>query len=508
MNGKGDIGLFNDLKILTKNNNYVLKCWSPKFDLEKNERFVYNPFADKDVNSVTSMLMEIGRYSLLEETTPGAIYYKDNEMACINLITKILIYKQNNHSRNDKTDYTITLDNLFEFAALEKIQEVLEVNKYFRKNEKSELEKRFNFYVNLKDKIKKAVLDNTIATKFSIFREEAWNAVDDNASKPIPDAWCNNLQNLNIQIDKMFNGIKYARQNLKKLSEDEIVNEMQNQELKRLFQDYLDVAKDDDKSKALRQIKTTFRNLRNINSLTAPVISGHGTTLKSFIQSDEPTILLMSLDTTSLKTQSNQVARMLIADLKQNLPSVRVKNPGNNLLCIFDEFGSFATQDIAELHEQGRSFGFQTVYAIQTLSNLTQVGENFAARIVGNCNTYIIHRLREDKGAESIANIIGTNPAFEFTERQSDGVATGEKSIREVQQYIFHPREIRQLDDHHALITTIADGKLVPLKGAIKIDFADIQNFYSEPSLKSNIKKSINHVKDARLIFTPKQIPD
>jgi hypothetical protein len=141
--------------------------------LEKNERFVYNPFADKDVNSVTSMLMEIGRYSLLEETTPGAIYYKDNEMACINLITKILIYKQNNHSRNDKTDYTITLDNLFEFAALEKIQEVLEVNKYFRKNEKSELEKRFNFYVNLKDKIKKAVLDNTIATKFSIFREEA-----------------------------------------------------------------------------------------------------------------------------------------------------------------------------------------------------------------------------------------------------------------------------------------------------------------------------------------------
>jgi hypothetical protein len=26
VNGKGDIGLFNDLKILTKNNNYVLKC--------------------------------------------------------------------------------------------------------------------------------------------------------------------------------------------------------------------------------------------------------------------------------------------------------------------------------------------------------------------------------------------------------------------------------------------------------------------------------------------------
>jgi hypothetical protein len=35
--------------------------------------------------------MEIGRYSTIEENVPGAIYYKNDEMACISLLCKSLL---------------------------------------------------------------------------------------------------------------------------------------------------------------------------------------------------------------------------------------------------------------------------------------------------------------------------------------------------------------------------------------------------------------------------------
>jgi hypothetical protein len=89
--------------------------------------------------------MEIGRYSLLEETSPGAIYYKDNELACINLICKMLIYKQENHKPEDETDYSISLDNLFKFADLEILANNLEYKKLLGLDKKEYADKQFKF---------------------------------------------------------------------------------------------------------------------------------------------------------------------------------------------------------------------------------------------------------------------------------------------------------------------------------------------------------------------------
>ncbi len=509
VNGKGDYGLYEDLKVACENNNYNFKCWSPKFNIPKQNKFIYNPFKDKDANSVTSMLMEIGRYSLLEATTPGAIYYKDNEMACINLICKLLLFKQKNHSANDKTDYSICLENLFRFADLEKMSEILNVNEILQKDKKERLESKFNFYVNLQKKLNTAINNNTLTSeKLNEFRSQAWNIIDGNNLKQMPNNWCKDQESLLVQIDKMFKVIKSERAKLKSLNEDDQVQMITNEQLREIYQDYLDVANDDDKARALRQIKTTFRNLRNLNPVGNKIVAENGESLKEIIQSPTPTILLVSLDTASLKTQSSQIARMLISDLKQNMSSVREINPNSNLMCIFDEFGSFATQDIAELQEQGRSYGLQTVYALQTVSNLTQVGEDFAARLLGNCNTYIIHRMREDRGAEQISNIIGTNPAFEWTERQSEGETTGERSVREVQQYIFHPREIRQLHDHFILMTTVVNGIITPIAGSIKVDYSDIRNYKAQNLHDSTLTSSQRptRMRNKDLEFVPRKI--
>jgi type IV secretory pathway TraG/TraD family ATPase VirD4 len=252
----------------------------------------------------------------------------------------------------------------------------------------------------------------------------------------------------------------------------------------------------------LRQIKTTFRNLRNINTEENKIISNTGVSIEEAFQTTKPTLYLFSLNTTGLKTQSAAVARMLIADVKQNMNVIRQNDKTNNMMMILDEFGSFATPDITELQEQGRSKGFQIIYGIQTLANLTAISESFASRIIGNCNTYVIHRTKEDKGVETIANIIGTNPAYEATERHSEGVATGEQSVREVQQYIFHPKDIRQLENHYALVCTMFNNKVTPFKGAIKIDYADIKDFITKDSDNVSYVKSKQKMK-----FTPKELP-
>jgi type IV secretory pathway TraG/TraD family ATPase VirD4 len=233
----------------------------------------------------------------------------------------------------------------------------------------------------------------------------------------------------------------------------------------------------------MSNIRTTFRNLRDISG-DKRIIDSSGETLANIITSKRPTILLFSLDTKAMKIQSAQVARMLIADLKQNDRIIREKNENAKLMCIFDEFGSFATEDIVELQEQGRSFGFEIIYSIQTLSNLTKISQDFATRIIGNCSTYITHRTRDNKAAEEIANLIATNPEFEGTMRHSQGEETGEESVREVQAFIHHPRMIKQIPDHHALVVTIQEGQVTPIKDPVKIDYADTENFISNQNAK------------------------
>jgi hypothetical protein len=253
----------------------------------------------------------------------------------------------------------------------------------------------------------------------------------------------------------------------------------------KLFEEFIDVNRNDDKVKAMSNIRTTFRNLRDITN-DEKIIDVSGESLTDVITSDKPTVLLFSLDTKAKKIQSAQVARMLIADLKQNDRVIKENDENNNLMCIFDEFGSFATEDIVELQEQGRSFGFQIIYSIQTLSNLTKISLDFATRIVGNCSTYITHRTRDNKAAEEIANLISTNPSLEATERHSEGEATGEQSVREVQEYIHHPRLIKQLSDHYALIVTVKEGVVTPIKEPIKIDYADVEHFHADDNKEAS----------------------
>jgi type IV secretory pathway TraG/TraD family ATPase VirD4 len=235
----------------------------------------------------------------------------------------------------------------------------------------------------------------------------------------------------------------------------------------------------------MSSIRTQFRNLRDISGENK-IISSTGNSLAETISSEKPTVLLFSLDTKAKKIQSAQVARMLISDLKQNDRIIRMNDDKANLMCIFDEFGSFATEDIVELQEQGRSFGFQIIYAIQTLSNLTKISADFATRVIGNCSTYITHRTRDNKAAEEIANLVATNPAFEGTERESEGEFTGERSVRAVEHYIHHPRQIKQLPDHYALIVTIENGEVTPIAEPIKIDYANIENFKLNKTEKIN----------------------
>lgn len=502
VNGKGDRGLCEDLKVVAENNDYDFKCWSPQFNLQPNNRFVYNPFKDKDANAVTAMLMEIGRYSLLETTTPGAIYYKDNEMACINLIAKFLIYKNEHKDPDDQTDYSISLENLFKFA------DVSEIKKALNPLETKDLKQMDNevkiksFIDNHLDRYRK-MRDRKInpsPEQLKWMRMEVWKAFNGKDFMGFEN-WCNSFDQLINMLEKSYQRYASVEKKWKDAIQTLTVSKKNNDDIyKNLWDDLDDVGNDDDKTKAMRQIKTTFRNLRNINPLSHKIISADGQSIREIVQSSKPTILLISLDTTGLKTQSSQIARAMISDLKQNMPAVREFNKDNNLLCIFDEFGSFATQDIAELQEQGRSYGLQTVYAMQTVSNLTQIGEDFATRLIGNCNTYIIHRMREDKGAEQVANIIGTNPAFEKTERESDGETTGERSVREVMEYIFHPREMRQLPDHTVLMTTVLEGKLLPIAGQVEVDYADIKNFVADRKDKQDpksVEKPKNDVKSS-----------
>ncbi|OAV70157.1 VirD4 component of type IV secretory pathway [Bacteroidales bacterium Barb6] len=144
--------------------------------------------------------------------------------------------------------------------------------------------------------------------------------------------------------------------------------------------------------------RNTFKLMANLDPNNDRLSWKNGRTLEDVIQSKRKTILLFNLDILGNPIDNARVARMFITDLKQNVRTV--KNTGRQLMALFDEFGSFATMDMATLLEQGRSFGVNVVLSMQTISNLTNISREFASRILGNCNTRIIHRVMEDEGSE------------------------------------------------------------------------------------------------------------
>lgn len=113
-----------------------------------------------------------------------------------------------------------------------------------------------------------------------------------------------------------------------------------------------------------------------------------------------------------------------------------------------DDFTEYLTSGFVTLLNKSRSANVGIVFAHQALGDLKALGDGVMNTILTNSNLKIFMRTNEPESANYFSEVIGTAEGSKVTERQKQSIfgseKTGDGSVREVEEFKFHPNIFKQ----------------------------------------------------------------
>lgn len=207
-------------------------------------------------------------------------------------------------------------------------------------------------------------------------------------------------------------------------------------------------------------------------------------------------VVLWSLDSQRYGELAAQLATLVVQDIRTASGariSAGISNDTPVGLVWIDEFSAVDGRQTLALLARARAARLGVLLATQELADLEAVSEQFAAQVVGNCNTLLIQRLHWPPSVEQLAAIVGTEIGWRETiqvarisglgPHPDRGAATGEGSLRQVDEFRLHPNRIKQLPDHRAVVVTrqehlqVAECEVVRLDQPAVRDYTDVTSY-------------------------------
>ena len=211
-------------------------------------------------------------------------------------------------------------------------------------------------------------------------------------------------------------------------------------------------------------------------------------------------LILFLFDASTYPEDTKKIAKMVINDINSCFSSFDKFTPA---LCVFDEFASYASSNLAETISLQRSQGMHAVVGTQSIATVklkSSDSRRIAEELVACCNTFIIHALNHVEDAELFAKVIGIEDSMQYTTniydkelsrntRNSDRahvIASG----RVVEKFKISPQQIKELKRGEAIIYR----KVVNLP-AQKVLVCDAFAMINQPihNSKNNIKLAEPH---------------
>jgi len=112
----------------------------------------------------------------------------------------------------------------------------------------------------------------------------------------------------------------------------------------------------------------------------------------------------------------------------------------------------FTTPDFGE----GRGAGISIVIAYQSRKSLDHIEDNLAIKVNDNTANKVLFQVQDSEDVEWFCSLLGTKKVTTETCQAEDGffgdTKTGMKSVREVEEYVIHPNQIKNLKLSQALL--------------------------------------------------------
>lgn len=191
-----------------------------------------------------------------------------------------------------------------------------------------------------------------------------------------------------------------------------------------------------------------------IDTYAGQAISNEGLSLEQAITNGD--IVCMSLDAAQTPETARAIGRLAIQDANATLARLFAKGWSKHHICpiVLDEFGALQSAKVADLYARARSAGAALILTGQDAqADLNSVNENFAHIVQTNANIWFILRQTRAGAAEQISRDIGSHSKWKETIQTNDtwdplgGIhaASGVSSLREVEEFIIHPNQLKNL---------------------------------------------------------------
>lgn len=217
-----------------------------------------------------------------------------------------------------------------------------------------------------------------------------------------------------------------------------------------------------------------------MNSTAGEIVSGTPEIEAEFNFKDairEKKIAYLFMNSLKLKETASIMGKLMLMDLMKTVGSIYddrnfIKQP---LTLIIDEFASFATPDFGEFIEKARGAGIGVIVAYQSRQSLNSIEGDLALKLNENTATKVVFQVQDSDDAEWFCGLLGTQKVEKETHQAEEGfifgdTKTGMKSVREVEEYVIHPNELKSLKMGEALLVCT---KIDPHFCIMKIDLAE-----------------------------------
>ncbi len=138
--------------------------------------------------------------------------------------------------------------------------------------------------------------------------------------------------------------------------------------------------------------------------------------------------------------------------------------------CILDDFQDYIYEGFGSLLNKSRSANVGVVFCHQSLGDLDKVSEAFRNVVLTNTNIKIVMRMNDPETCDHYAKTFGTKTTTKVTDKIKDAEKTGDGTIRDVEQYHYHPNVFKNLGTGLGVVSIPhRDGvKLMKIKFAMR----------------------------------------
>ena len=183
---------------------------------------------------------------------------------------------------------------------------------------------------------------------------------------------------------------------------------------------------------------------------TAPIFNAENSDIDLNRALEEGQIIYCQLPVLKIPTLGKVTGKFILQALQSAIASRHLGSSQNRTFfsVYLDDFTEYLNESFVSLLNKSRSANVAVVFAHQALGDLAVLGDAIKNTILTNANLKIFMRTNEPESAEYFSGVVGTSQTTKITERQKRGLLgqerTGDTSIRDVEEYKFHPNLFKQ----------------------------------------------------------------